>query len=201
MEDQEQKGDSLRSETGMTLIELLMGVVISGIMLGALTGAILSYMRSASATSSLMVETGELQVAATNFTTDVQSAERVEKSVATCGTVAAGETAVVEFSWNDYSSTTISTPVKVSYIYTGAENGLRRTACRNGVVVGESTPIRHIEPAQAPQLLCDGSPVDPCPLTSRRVDLKFPVCTFNASNVCPNAPIPATLTGVRRLPS
>src|SRR5688500_4295475 len=93
------------SEAGMTLIEILMGVVLSGIMIAALVGGIMAYMRGAAATTYLLKETPELQLVATTFGTDVQSAETVTKpatgATPACGT--AGDTTIVDFRWNDYS--------------------------------------------------------------------------------------------------
>ena len=192
-------------EAGATMIEVLMTIVVSGILIVGLAAGIMTYMRSADATKALLGETGELQIAASHFATDVQSAESV--SVAPTGvcntTPPITDAAVLNLNWRDWTSATASTDVRVSYYYTAATNELHRVACRNGTA-DTTTLVRHIQPAAAtpasdpPSVRCDGA--FPCSsATPWQVDLKFSVCTVDPRNVCRNDPIPATLTGVRRL--
>lgn len=192
------------SQAGFTLIEVLLTVVISGILISALTLGILTYIKGASATSALLSETGELQIAASHFATDVQSAESLTVPPAgACNTTPATPgAAMVDLRWRDWTTPTASTPVQVSYYHDSATNELHRVACRNGAVQ-KNTLVRHVQPAAAtpasplPSVRCDGAACTSA--TPRQVDLKFSVCTVDPLNACRNDPIPATLTGVRRL--
>jgi type II secretory pathway pseudopilin PulG len=191
-------------EAGATLIELLVTVVISGILVGTLTIGIMSYMRAAGATSALMTETGELQIAASYFATDVQSAETLDvPPTGVCNTAPpTSGTPMVDLRWRDWTSPTASTNVTVSYYYTSGTNELHRVACRNSTV-DKTTLVKHIQPASAtpaspaPSVRCDGAACSST--TPRQVDLKLWACTADSLNSCRNDPIPATLTGVRRL--
>jgi type II secretory pathway pseudopilin PulG len=191
-------------ETGSTLIELLLTVVISSILISAITLGIMTYTRGASATTALLSETGELQIAASHFATDVQSALSLTvPPTGFCNTTPATPgTALVDLYWRDWTSPTASTEVRVSYYYDSATNGLNRVVCRNGTV--QRNPlVTHVQPATAtpaspaPSVRCDGGSCTST--TPRQVDLKFSVCTVDPLNACRNNPIPATLTGVRRL--
>jgi hypothetical protein len=181
-----------------------MGVVLTGIMLVALTAGAMAYMYGARATTYLLNETPELQLVATNFGTDVQSSETVATpGVPVCGgSLPPGGAAVVDFSWRDYTSTTASALVTVSYIHVDVSNTheLRRVACRNGIVERQTTLASHIEPAQPPQLLCNPT-CSATPTTPTRVDLGLQVCTAKPSPsvLCADDSIPANFTGVRRL--
>jgi prepilin-type N-terminal cleavage/methylation domain-containing protein len=185
-------------EAGFTLIEVLMGIVLTGIMLGALTGGVLTYMRGAQATTDLLNITPELQIASTYFGSDVQSSEDVTTSPATSACAPAGT--LVKFGWEDFTTRTASTQVDVSYSYDPDTHELLRTACKDDVVDDQTTLITHVKPGPPPLVLCDldASCVAPTP---RRIDMTMSVCALDASNACRGSEIPGTLTGVRRLPS
>jgi prepilin-type N-terminal cleavage/methylation domain-containing protein len=192
------------SEAGFTLIEVLLSVVISGILISALSLGILTYIKGASATTALLTETGELQIAASHFASDVQSAESLTvPPTGVCNTTPTTPgVAMVDLAWRDWTTPTAFTPVQVSYYYNSATNELHRVVCRNGVVQ-KNTLVSHVQPAAAtpasplPSVRCDG--VACTSTTPRQVDLKFSVCIVDPLNACRNDPIPATLTGVRRL--
>lgn len=198
----------LNSEAGMTLIEIMLSVVLSGIVIAALVGGIMAYMQGATATTYLLNETPELQLVATHFGTDVQSADTVTKPAAgatpACGSLSgAGGTTIVDLRWNDHFDTTsAATPVVVSYTYAPATYELRRFACRNGALTDQTALVTHVKPLETPDLTCDLAPCGSGPTKPTRVDLAFQVCTANAAgNDCLDPYIPANYTGIRRLPS
>lgn len=194
------------SEAGLTLIEMLLTVVISGILIAALSLGIMTYMKGAAATNALLSETGELQIAASHFASDVQSAESVTvPPTGVCNTTPPTPgTAMVDLSWKDYTSKDHFNVVEVSYYSNSATNEVHRVACRNGSIQ-KSTLVTHVQPATAtpvspaPEVFCDGVACTPSSTTPWQVDLKFSVCTVDPLNACRNDPIPVTLTGVRRL--
>jgi hypothetical protein len=191
------------SQRGATLIELLAGVIVTGIILSALTGAFMTYFRAADGIRYLMNETPELQLAATRFASDVQSAAAVSTTgtTAACGgALAVGWAKVVDLAWNDPGAavdTTDDRVVAVSYTYGAATHELRRTACHNGTQVEQKALVTHLAPAGSPTMQCD---LASCAgATPRQVDLGFFVCTTGSSGACLDSTIPATLTGVRRM--
>jgi type II secretory pathway component PulJ len=191
----------------MTLIEILMGIVLSGIVLAALVGGIMAYMRGADAMTNLLNETPELQLVATTFGTDVQSAETVTvpSGAPTCLPPAVTATKIVDFEWHDHLTTTdTGTVVDVSYAYSDATHQLSRFVCRNHVFSDQTNLLTHVQPdavnvAQKPAATCDlGACSNPQP---RRVDLTVYVCTADRTGAaCADPAIPAQYTGVRRLP-
>lgn len=194
------------AERGTTLIELLMGIVVTGIILGALTGGIMTYLQSANGVRYLLSETPELQLAATRFASDIQSSVTVSTpsagSTPACGSLPSGasSTTLVDLSWVDPEAlpdTSDDQTVVVSYTYAPTTHELQRAACRNGGLVEQATLVSHIQPSQTPQVQCDLSAS--CSGTPKRLDLAMQVCTANSAGVCLDSTIPATLTGIRRL--
>jgi len=193
-------------ERGATLIELLMGIVLTGIVLAAVTGGILVYMGSADRNRNLLNETPELQLTATRFGSDVQSANTIQKPAAgtapTCGTLpsGSGSTTLVNFGWTDpgtVPATSDDQAVVVSYTYDPVAHQLVRARCRAGSVVEKTTLVNHVQPAQKPDVTCD---VSSCDSTTKRVDLSLRACTADsAGTACVDSYIPASFTGVRRM--
>jgi len=180
-------------ESGSTLIELLMAVVLTGIILGALTGAIMSYFKGAEAIRYVATETPELQLAATRFASDVDSAAAVDTTASlNCGAAPEpGSQTLVKFSWTDPGpnpATTDDHAMTVFYVYGPTTHKLVRNACKDGSVVQQTTLVSHIKPSATPNVVT--------PATNQW-DLALNVCT---ANECADAMtvIPVTLTGVRR---
>lgn len=71
---------SRRSESGFTLVELLVVLVIMGVVGGVVTSAIMTSMRSASATSARIQATQELEIAMQRMTRDIRAADPLELS-------------------------------------------------------------------------------------------------------------------------
>lgn len=192
-------------ETGATLIELLIGVVLTGIILIGVTAGAMTYLLAGNTTRYLLSETPELQLASTRFASDVQSSATVVKpalgTAPSCGTLpaGAGSTTLVDFTWTDPRATPATTDdlgvTRVSYTYAPTTNELRRAACLGVTLVEETTLVSRMQPAIVPELQCD----DGC-FAPGRLDLELNVCTASGTS-CLDDSIPAHLYGVRRLPS
>lgn len=141
-----------RDDDGFTLVELLIALVILGIIIAPLTGAVISYLHNTDATIGRLSESHDAQIASTYFAQDVQSIGArdwtpgsypfpLRQSVwvaATgianrCGTAG---TPVVQFSRDDISGDAVMPPVpqiRVAYVVdTDASSGerqLRRVTC------------------------------------------------------------------------
>lgn len=186
------------NERGATLIELLMGIVLTGLILTGMTGGIITYFKSAQAVQYLLTETPDLQLAATRFATDVQSSSVVNPTTGTpCGGVPPASDAIVaEFQWNDTSTTTAGSGplIRVTYTYRASAHELRRNACKAGVVQQQTVLVDHVDPSAAGQPNLQ-------PINSKQFDLGLQVCTVrdtDSSPHCLDSAIPATFTGVRR---
>jgi prepilin-type N-terminal cleavage/methylation domain-containing protein len=68
---------SSRTEAGFTLIELVVAVSILAVVMGALSGVFITLLRIAPTTASTYSDSHDAQLAGTNWTTDVESAEQV----------------------------------------------------------------------------------------------------------------------------
>ena len=73
-----------RPEEGFTLTEVLVTVVITGIIAGAVTASIIIGLRTTDATVNRLSDSRDAQLAAAYFGTDVQGADKVLTSSATC---------------------------------------------------------------------------------------------------------------------
>jgi prepilin-type N-terminal cleavage/methylation domain-containing protein len=74
-----------RDERGVTLIELLVAVSLMGLLITALTGAIVVGFRSTSDTHTSLDQSNAEQLITTYVTKDVQAADAVVPPVASCG--------------------------------------------------------------------------------------------------------------------
>jgi prepilin-type N-terminal cleavage/methylation domain-containing protein len=91
------------SETGLTLIELLLVVVILGIITGAITTAFIFIVKTTDATNNRLSESHDAQMAAAYFVTDGQSADPDGVAIpgTGCGATVAGADSLVRFDWED----------------------------------------------------------------------------------------------------
>src|SRR5262245_47100134 len=126
--------ERLNGDDGFTLIELVMTVAILGIIAVALTGIVISYLRTTVDTQARLTESHDVQFAAAYWQRDVASigvrsttfdsdpnvhSFALQQSVGlpAC-TLPAGATEVVTLGWSDYASlgsTDAPTLIKVTY--------------------------------------------------------------------------------------
>lgn len=124
-------------EAGFTLVELIVAIIIVGIIVVPLSGAIiLGYTRMAQ-TGQRSLEAGDSQLVAAYFVNDVQGSDQVLVSGFTCGaTLADGSTAapVVEFALK--SDPTAASDYQSSYSTVTQDGALQlyRVVCKSGVV-------------------------------------------------------------------
>ncbi len=142
----------LKSEDGFTLVELMVSVAILGIIIGAISAAIIVGLQTSDRTTNRLAESHDAQDVAAFFVTDMQSAVTVTyKAMDTVSMVPAGcspaSSPLLVFSWTDPSAGA----EMVSYYSatSGSETQLVRQQCVAGsastVVVahllGSSTPL------------------------------------------------------------
>jgi prepilin-type N-terminal cleavage/methylation domain-containing protein len=131
---------SVRSERGLSLIEMLIAITISGIIATALTGAIYFGFQATGSTETRLSQSGKANLLASYFVEDVQNATGVGKGVtesaAACG---AGAMPVALLLTQDTATPSTSS---ISYfVGTGANSTtLYRRTCDGGIP-GVSLPV------------------------------------------------------------
>jgi prepilin-type N-terminal cleavage/methylation domain-containing protein len=161
-----------RDESGLTLIELLLAIVLLSIIIVPLAGALISFFRNTNATTNRLTESHDEQIAAAYFAQDVQSIgvhdwsgapfamkTSVEQNVGPtagvnkCG-AASLPAAALRFAWDESIGNTSTQVVIVSYVVetVGGAQQLHRVRCAGG----STTPTSDIVIAH--DLLSVGTP-------------------------------------------
>jgi prepilin-type N-terminal cleavage/methylation domain-containing protein len=159
-------------DDGVTLIEVLIVVVLLGVIVAPLTGAIIVFIRNTNETTNRMAESHDAQIAAAYFAQDVQSigvrdwsappypgVQSIELNAPAagglypCGT---GSAALVRLAWDDPAVGAPSVR-RVSYVVQtiGSERQLHRIACNGAGAVSSDVVLAHnVDTATAPTVAC-----------------------------------------------
>jgi prepilin-type N-terminal cleavage/methylation domain-containing protein len=177
----------IRRDEGMTMIELVVAVLIMAIIIGPLSASVLVGLASVQQSEQRTTNTADQQVFASFFVHDVQSADDVSATSATCG----GAGSVLELHWVD-PGTAVDT--RVAYVKTGAV--LTRKACAATTAPDGTVSVANrdvivanaLTAAPAPRLLkddgtvlCDAA-VGVCPDGARPRSVVLPVSIKGASD-------------------
>jgi len=200
---------ALRREDGFTLIEMIVNVAIIGIIGSALTGVVLSYLKTTADTESRLVESHDVQFAAAYWQRDVASIGvrtydsgpktfplQQSVNVTPACTLPAG-TPVVTLAWSDYTeldSTATPTTITVSYVAETDAGGynLLRTRC-TGSTRDSSFEVMHSLNA-IPTVTCNVTCTD-APNVPTIVELNVSVLDPDHNG---GTALTATLSGERR---
>jgi Tfp pilus assembly protein PilV len=161
-----------RSEDGVTLVELLIGMVILAIITGTISAAFVTAMRASVPTRQRVLESNDAQVIAGFLIRDAQAAGGANPSTATrdaslgvalddaAGCTNASGSLVMSFRWRDRVSNVSSVEHVANYFYDAAAQRLDRTTCDDGsapstleiggeiaAITGTCTPTCAGEPA------------------------------------------------------
>lgn len=159
-----------RDDSGLTLPELVITVVIIGIVATALTGMIIAYLKTTVETQSRMTESTDVQFAATYWQRDVASIGvrtydsgtktfPLQQSVnVTPACSLPSGTSIVTLAWSEYTSTdstVLPTTMTVTYLAKaqGASYDLIRVKC-TGSTVNSTVVVAH-SLNQVPTADCD----------------------------------------------
>lgn len=154
-----------RNDDGFTVVELLVAVVILGIVIGAVTAAIIVGLRTTDGTQQRLAESHNAQMASSFFVQDVESADMVSVPGTQC--TGTGTTPVVSFSWSEHASATgAGVPKVASYVVEqdapgpGAEKRLVRRFCSGTPLAdaGEVTIGHFPLSVVAPTVVCAPMP-------------------------------------------
>jgi prepilin-type N-terminal cleavage/methylation domain-containing protein len=134
-------------DRGLTLIEVLMAVVLLGVIITAMAGAMITFSRNNDATTRRLSESHDIQVAAAYFAQDVEAlgvhnwgatdfplkSSIEQNQAANLGTYQCGtEAAFLRLAWdNPTSATGVLNEMRVAYVVrtVGTDNQLVRTNC------------------------------------------------------------------------
>ena len=197
-----------RREDGFTLPELVITVTIIGIIAAGLTGVVISFLTTTTATQSRLTESHDVQFAAAYWQRDVSSIGvrtydsgtksfplQQSVNVTPACTLPSG-TPVVTLAWSEYTSsdsTATPTTITVSYVARADSGGfnLLRTRC-TGSTVKSSFELMHS---------LDALPTVTCDITCTSANVPS-VVSLNVSVLDPEGrgttALTATLSGERR---
>jgi prepilin-type N-terminal cleavage/methylation domain-containing protein len=164
-----------RGDDGFTLIELLVSIVILGLIMTAVTGVVISYLKDTNSTVGRLQESHDAQISSAYFTQDVESAGvratttpfALQSSIDDSGSgswpypcAAAGTSPLIRFAWNDYVDTAGDLDqVRVAYVLNGTRAELHRLTCKNNATVATDTLLAHeLDPGNQPTASCLPSP-------------------------------------------
>jgi prepilin-type N-terminal cleavage/methylation domain-containing protein len=139
-----------RDDTGVTLIELLIAIVLLGVVTAPLANVAVVYLRTSDATVARLAESSDAQLVGAYFGRDVasigvrdttslydppltQSVDDTNSASWPYPCASTGTTPVVRFAWDEYDSTDPSHPVvirvRVAYVLDNGNTELRRLKC------------------------------------------------------------------------
>jgi prepilin-type N-terminal cleavage/methylation domain-containing protein len=151
-------------EGGFTLIEMLVGIVILGIIAVPLSMALFSYFKNSDATQARLAESHDAQIAAVYFAQDVASVgtrstgsgNPYNASVWTSDTgpyPCGGSGTILKLAWDDYTEVSTKTVVAVAYVVKNSTE-LHRVVCKSGTTT-DITVVHNL--AGTPAVSC-GAP-------------------------------------------
>lgn len=163
-------------EAGFTLIELLVSVAILGVLMAAVTAAMIVGLRTNASTGARLDESRDEQFIAAYFSADAQGAQTIRVGggpvVPTCRFPAGDGTVVVEFVGEDFTDAAAPTVTArtVSYLRRPAAGGgaaeLHRLVCTDGASTpapgGDTTLARNLSATPKATCVSSGPPAAPC---------------------------------------
>jgi hypothetical protein len=180
----------------MTLIEVAVAVTVLGIVLGAITTALILFFTSTQETTERLAESPEMQIASTYLTRDAQSGQSALDNSRCASSAWTGQTHFVSFGWREPGSTTSVTDDRamiVTYVVAqeagSFQKELRRYACEAALTTPGATFPTSISTATDTEtviaFVAPDAPVPSATVTSSTVGISLRVCTASTSSaVC-----------------
>jgi prepilin-type N-terminal cleavage/methylation domain-containing protein len=133
-----------RSDAGVTLVELLVVVAISGLVIPALTGALVLGWRTTDATIASLGDSRNRQLAPSLFTRDAQNALTVDTTAADTTCLSAGDTLLVRMRWTETPAAGAAVDRVAAWVLsTGVERLLERRYCGTTTSLTSSVTATH----------------------------------------------------------
>ena len=133
-----------RSDAGVTLVELLVVIAVSGLIIPVLTGAMVLGWKTTDATVPSLGDSRNRQIAPSLFTRDAQNALTVDTTAADTTCVSAGDTLLVRLRWTETATSGASVDRVAAWVLsTGAERLLERRYCATSTSLTSSVTAAH----------------------------------------------------------
>lgn len=168
------RGTTSRSDAGLTLVELLAAVAITGVIVPALTGALIIGWRTTDDTIARLSDNRNRSITPSLWTRDAQSATSVDRNAAVTTCLSPGDTLVARFAWTETPLTGPAVNRTAAWVWTGSTTArVERRYCATGASITSSVATAHGIVA-APVATCrtaGGAVVGACGATTAVVDL------------------------------
>jgi len=148
-----------RREAGFTLVELLIGIAIAGVLITVIGSAMVVGLKTTDATTQRLSESHDAQITSAYLANDVQSAASVSMSPTAADCPGAGTT-LIGFNYSSSGNTW------ACYYYGTAGGETRVTRTFNA---GAATVVAHFASAGSPSVTCTPSPCTSTPLDSVKI--------------------------------
>jgi len=148
-----------RREGGFTLVELLIGIAIAGVLIAVIGSAMVVGLKTTDATTQRLSESHDAQITSAYLANDVQSAASVSMSPSASNCPASG-TKLIGFNYSSSGNTW------ACYYYGTAGGETRVTRTFNG---GSATVVAHFASAGAPSVSCTPGVCTSTPLDSVKI--------------------------------
>lgn len=192
----------LRDQSGFTLVELIVGITILGIIMVPLTTLVITYLLNSASIAAQLNESKDQQVSAAYWQQDVASIGKRDGTGGALNSINADSacgsagTALVTFSWTKFALDGTSSIVRVTYFSANGGQSLVRAACDGAVT--QSTLARNVDASVGFTCSVNGSSWVQCSTLGgaggSKIYLKFRVRDSSGKG----SPYDTTLIGQRR---
>lgn len=162
-----------RSDAGLTLVELLVAVAITGVVIPALTGGLIIGWRTTDDTIARLSDNRNRALTVSLWTRDAQSAKTVDRNGAVTTCLSAGDTLLARFTWAETPISGSPVTQVAAWVWTGSTTRLLVRRFCNGAVLDSSVTTAH-DVSAAPVATCRdaaGAALGACGATTAVIDL------------------------------
>jgi prepilin-type N-terminal cleavage/methylation domain-containing protein len=135
----------LHAEDGVTLVELLVATAIMGIIIPAMTGAMVMGWRTTDDTIARLSDNRNREITPSLWTRDVQSTKTVDKNGAVTTCLIGGDALIARFTWAETPGTGPPAVTRVvAWVWSGSTTKLlERRFCATGASITSSVATAH----------------------------------------------------------